>query len=181
MCMADCRERSSTEAFISGAMRHCTDKMVCLQASLLRMRIWAASWYDSLQRARQFPVRISIQATLRYRFSPLGVAWDTVLQWLIETGSRQRKLSHTARAGGNCSNNIFAPGATGTCTGQWPEQRSRISMIWLETTGSGLRNEMHPAAGSCAVGIICWVPPVQDICTPLRSATRFQEMTIVQM
>ena len=58
-------------------------------------------------------------------FMPWGANWDTVLQWLIDSGCRTRdEIVSDSTGWGNYSNDTFSPGATGNLTGMWEETSS---------------------------------------------------------
>ena len=58
-------------------------------------------------------------------FFPWGINYDTVLQWIIDTGNRTaEEVSKDSSDWGNYSNNSFALGADGNTTGKWEETKS---------------------------------------------------------
>lgn len=58
-------------------------------------------------------------------FFPWGINWDTVLQWLIDSGCMtEAEVSRDSSAWGNYSNDSFSEGARGNTTGAWEEAKA---------------------------------------------------------
>ena len=58
-------------------------------------------------------------------FFPWGVNWDTMLQWLIDSGGRtEREVASDSTGWGNYSDDAFSPDAAGGYTGQWEEAKA---------------------------------------------------------
>ena len=58
-------------------------------------------------------------------FFPWGANWDTMLQWLIDTGCKTaNQVSSDSSSWGNYSNDTFSPNAGGNYTGIWEEANS---------------------------------------------------------
>ena len=63
--------------------------------------------------------------TLCRAFSRRGINWDTMLQWLIDSGSKSSsEISKDSTSWGNYSNDSFSNGATGNYTGKWDEAKA---------------------------------------------------------
>ena len=58
-------------------------------------------------------------------FFPWGINWDTVLQWLIDSGCKQAdEITTDSTSWGNYSNDTFSEGAEGNYTGAWEEAKA---------------------------------------------------------
>lgn len=58
-------------------------------------------------------------------FFPWGINWDTVLQWLIDSGCMtEAEVSRDSSAWGNYSNDSFSEGARGNTIGAWEEAKA---------------------------------------------------------
>ena len=58
-------------------------------------------------------------------FFPWGINWDTILQWLIDSGCKTwEEVARDSTAWGNYSNDAFSNGARGNLTGVWEEAKS---------------------------------------------------------
>ena len=58
-------------------------------------------------------------------FFPWAANWDTVLQWLIDSGCKTKlDISYDSTEWGNYSNDTFSEGASGRYTGQWEEAKA---------------------------------------------------------
>lgn len=58
-------------------------------------------------------------------FFPWGANWDTMLQWLIDSGCKQlSEINKNSTSWGNYSNDTFSVGAMGNYTGQWEEAKA---------------------------------------------------------
>ena len=58
-------------------------------------------------------------------FFPWGANWDTMLQWLIDSGAKTlREISRDSSDWGNYSNNRFAPGASARYTGAYEQTKA---------------------------------------------------------
>ena len=58
-------------------------------------------------------------------FFPWGINWDTMLQWLIDSGCKtEAEISSDSTSWGNYSNDSFSEGARGNYTGMWEEAKA---------------------------------------------------------
>ena len=58
-------------------------------------------------------------------FFPWAANWDTVLQWLVNSGCKTlQDISYDSTDWGNYSNDSFSEGANGKYTGQWEESKA---------------------------------------------------------
>lgn len=58
-------------------------------------------------------------------FFPWGTNWDTVLQWLVDSGNKPaEEVTEDSTGWGNYSNDSFSEGANGACTGKWDETKA---------------------------------------------------------
>lgn len=58
-------------------------------------------------------------------FFPWGANWDTVLQWLIDSGCKSREeVVSNSTSWGNYSDDTFSPGANGQYTGMYEEAKA---------------------------------------------------------
>ena len=58
-------------------------------------------------------------------FFPWGVNWDTMLQWLIDSGCKtEQEVASDSTAWGNYSDDSFSPNASGRYTGRWEEAKA---------------------------------------------------------
>ena len=58
-------------------------------------------------------------------FFPWGINWDTMLQWLIDSGCKtETEVTSDSTSWGNYSNDVFSEGARGNYTGSWDETKA---------------------------------------------------------
>ncbi len=58
-------------------------------------------------------------------FFPWGANWDTMLQWLIDSGNKTKSdVASNSTSWGNYSNDSFSPGAVGNYTGAYEDAKS---------------------------------------------------------
>lgn len=58
-------------------------------------------------------------------FFPWGINWDTMLQWLIDSGCKtETEVTSDSTSWGNYSNDVFSEGARGNYTGAWDETKA---------------------------------------------------------
>ncbi len=58
-------------------------------------------------------------------FFPWGINWDTVLQWIVDSGNKELSdIKNNSSSWGNYSNDTFSDGARGNYTGVWEEAKA---------------------------------------------------------